>query len=117
MLEGRYQESSSHNTCQFHFNRDTGEKREEVEAPFEEAGPRESTSKERDICGSGKQFPRKANGKVPGNAASLRQEVTHIAPICQMIKEEWRNHEKVSCWRNATVSGWGGWGWGSEYNG
>lgn len=40
MLDGSYQESSSHNTSQFHSNRDTGEKREEVEALFEEAGPR-----------------------------------------------------------------------------
>lgn len=82
MLDGRYQDSSRHNTSQFHSNRDTGEKREEVEAPSEEAGPRVSTSKERDFYGSGKQFPKKANGKAPGNSASLRHEVTHIAPVC-----------------------------------
>lgn len=105
MLDGSYQESSSHNTSQFHSNRETGEKREEVEAPFEEAGPRGSTSKGRDIYGSGKQFLKKTNGKVPCSSASLRHEVTHIAPVCQMIKEEWRNHEKISCLRNATVSG------------
>lgn len=80
MLDGRYQESSRHNTSQFYSSRDTGEKREEVEAPSEEAGPRVSTSKERDTYGSGKQFPKKTNGKVPCNSASLRHEVTHIAP-------------------------------------
>lgn len=63
MLAGRYQESGEYNTSQVHSNRDTREKREEVMAPSEDAGPRMSSSRERDIYGSRKQFQNKPMGR------------------------------------------------------